>query len=53
MIELVRSVLRNEEGATMVEYGILIGFIALVCIAAITILGQDLSTFFSTAAGSI
>jgi len=53
MIELVMSMLRDDEGATLVEYGILIGFIALVCIAAITIIGQNLSTFFNTVAGSI
>lgn len=53
MIELVQSMIRDEAGATMVEYGVLVGFVALVCIAAITALGQNLSTLYSTFAGSI
>ena len=38
---------RDESGATMVEYGLLVGLIALVVAAGATILGQDISTMFN------
>ena len=31
---------RSERGANLVEYTMLIGLIALVCIAAVTVLGE-------------
>jgi len=37
----------KEEGATLVEYALLVALIAVVCIAAISILGQGISTKFS------
>jgi pilus assembly protein Flp/PilA len=38
---------KKEEGASLVEYGLLVGLIAVVCIGAITLLGQDISSLFS------
>jgi pilus assembly protein Flp/PilA len=47
----VRQVLsrlrRDDTGAAMVEYGLLIGLIALVVALGAQILGQDISTMFS------
>jgi pilus assembly protein Flp/PilA len=43
---LVRFV-REEEGQDIVEYAFLLGFIAMVAVAAITILGTNLNTFFN------
>jgi pilus assembly protein Flp/PilA len=37
---------RNERGATAVEYGLLVGLIAVVIIVAVTALGGQLSTLF-------
>ena len=37
----------HDGGATMVEYGIMIGLIALVCILAISIVGGETNTIFS------
>ena len=39
---------RNEEGASLVEYGLLLSLVAVVCIAAITTLGNSISTLFSS-----
>ena len=39
-------ILHHEEGQGMVEYGLLIGLIALVTIAALIILGESLNNFF-------
>jgi pilus assembly protein Flp/PilA len=38
--------LRQEEGATAVEYGIMVALIAIVIIAAVFALGNTLSTNF-------
>jgi pilus assembly protein Flp/PilA len=38
---------RDESGATMVEYGLLVGLIALVVALGATVLGQDVSTIFN------
>ena len=38
---------QNEEGAALVEYGLLVGLIAVICVAAVTLLGQEVSTAFS------
>ena len=39
-----------EGGATAVEYALMVGLIALVIIAAVTLLGTNLSAFFTNAA---
>ena len=44
---------RGEEGASLVEYALLVALIAVVCIAAITLLGDNASTKFSEVGGSI
>ncbi len=44
MIEL----LKREEGQTLVEYGLLVALIALVVIAALTILGRKVANTFNT-----
>ena len=39
---------REETGATAVEYGLIVGLIAVVIIAAVALLGGTLSGFFTT-----
>ena len=36
----------EDDGATMVEYGLMVALIAVVCIAAVTLVGSSLSTLF-------
>jgi pilus assembly protein Flp/PilA len=50
---MINSVMRDEGGATMVEYGLLVGLVAMVAMAAVQALGVNLSTVFSTVANSI
>jgi pilus assembly protein Flp/PilA len=38
---------KREEGASLVEYGLLVGLIAVVCVAAITTLGGTISGYFT------
>ena len=42
-----------ETGASMLEYALLAALIAVVCIAAITFLGNEASEAFDRIAGSI
>ena len=44
---------KEEEGATMVEYGIMVALIAVVCIAAVTTLGGNIKTMFEACATAI
>jgi Flp pilus assembly pilin Flp len=40
---------REERGASVVEYALLVGLIAVVCAAAIGLLGQEAAPPFSSA----
>jgi pilus assembly protein Flp/PilA len=48
-----KFITRQEEAATLAEYGLLLALIAVVCILAITALGTRISTMFSTLSTSI
>jgi pilus assembly protein Flp/PilA len=37
---------RDEKGATAVEYGLMVGLIAVAIITAVTLLGTELRTLF-------
>ena len=43
----------EEEGQTLVEYGLLISLIALAVITALTLLGSKISSFYNHAANQI
>jgi pilus assembly protein Flp/PilA len=40
------AALRSDRGATAVEYGLMVGLIAVVIIAVVAALGQQISTLF-------
>ena len=40
--------LREEKGATAVEYGLMVGLIAAVIIATVVLLGAKLNTLFAS-----
>ena len=44
---------RKDRGATAVEYGLMVGLIAVAIIVVVTTLGTQLSTLFSGVAGKI
>jgi pilus assembly protein Flp/PilA len=48
---LTNSMRNDEEGATAVEYGLMVSLIAVAIIAAVTLIGGNLSTLFSGVAG--
>ena len=47
MFKMINSFHRDESGATMVEYGLLVALIALVVGLGAQIVGTQLSTIFS------
>jgi Flp pilus assembly pilin Flp len=53
MLQLIKQFRRDQRGAALVEYAMLIGLIAVVCAAAVTFLGQELSTAFSNYAAGL
>ena len=44
---------KTDRGASLVEYALLVALIAVVCIVAVTLLGQEASSKFSSVASSI
>jgi pilus assembly protein Flp/PilA len=48
MSGLIKRFVREEEGATMVEYGLMVALIAVVCILVVTALGENLWATFDT-----
>lgn len=46
MLSFVKRFLREEEGATMVEYGLMLALIAVVCIGIVTTLGTGIQGMF-------
>lgn len=41
-----KNLLKDESGAALVEYGMLVGLIAVVCIGAVTTLGGTINGVF-------
>ncbi|HLY03245.1 MAG TPA: Flp family type IVb pilin [Candidatus Cybelea sp.] len=53
MLTTLKSMIRNEDGASMVEYGLLISLIAVVAMIGVKALGANVSTLYTTVAGTI
>jgi pilus assembly protein Flp/PilA len=53
VVEVIKAFLRNDQGATMVEYGLMVALIAIVCIAAVQLIGTNLNVVFSDIAASV
>ncbi len=45
--------MRNQEGQTMAEYGILIAVIAVIVVLAATLLGSNISSLFNSTGGHL
>jgi pilus assembly protein Flp/PilA len=52
-MERIKRFFRDEEGATMVEYAIMVFLIAVVCFAIVGTLGTSISTMFGNIATKI
>lgn len=47
IITRIESLIAQEEGATMVEYGLMVGLIAIVCFVAVYSLGINILVIFA------
>ena len=53
MYALLASFIRSESGATALEYAFIASFIAMGCIAALSIVGTNLNAKFSSVASGL
>jgi len=52
-MKLLKRLFREEEGATAVEYGIMVALIAVVIIAVVTTIGTNLQNVFQNVADAL
>jgi pilus assembly protein Flp/PilA len=48
LIKGARRFVANEDGAALVEYGLLIALIAVICVIVVAVLGNTVSAKFSS-----
>ena len=53
MVKKLMNFFKKEEGAGLAEYALLLVLIAVVCIAALQILGPQIASAFTTIAGHL
>ncbi|MDX3901220.1 MAG: Flp family type IVb pilin [Sphingobium sp.] len=52
-MQFIRKMLKNEKGATAIEYGLIAALIAVAAIGAMTSLGSKLGTTFNNVSGNL
>lgn len=52
-VAAVRRFVRREEGATMVEYSLMLALIAVVCLVAISQVGTGANSVYNSVAASL
>lgn len=50
---LLRTLQRDDQGATAVEYGLMVALIAAVIVTAVTLIGTNLTSIFNSVANAI
>jgi pilus assembly protein Flp/PilA len=53
MVKKLINFCKDEEGATMVEYGLMVALIAVICITAVALIGTKLNTQFGSVAAKL
>jgi pilus assembly protein Flp/PilA len=53
LVQLFKNFAREEDGVTAIEYGLIAALIAVVIIASVTLVGQNLSTVFGDVADAL
>lgn len=53
MLKSLKNVMINEDGATLVEYGMLVALVAAVSIAIVKTLGTQIQTAFTSISSKI
>ncbi len=53
MISAVKNLVKDDSGATLVEYGLLLALVAIAAVAAMSTLGGKVSSLFSNASNDL
>ncbi|HUY41906.1 MAG TPA: Flp family type IVb pilin [Candidatus Dormibacteraeota bacterium] len=53
MFSAVKTLVKDDSGATLVEYGLLLALVALAAITAMTTLGGKISSLFTNAGNDL
>jgi pilus assembly protein Flp/PilA len=53
MLKKTTAFLRQEQGATAIEYGLIVGLIAAVIMGILTTTGTSLNSLFTTVSGAL
>jgi len=53
MFSKIKTFVRDESGATAIEYGLIAALVSVAAIAALTALGGGLGTMFATVTGAL
>jgi pilus assembly protein Flp/PilA len=53
MSKLLKRFMKDQSGVTAIEYGLIAGLIAVVIIGAVTVVGTDLQTDFTSIATAL
>ena len=53
MSKVISKFLKDESGATAIEYGLIAALIGVVIIAAVTLVGTNLSAMFGTVGSQV
>jgi pilus assembly protein Flp/PilA len=49
----LKNFINDEEGQDLVEYALLLGFVAIACVVAVTALGTKISAYFNKVGSSL
>jgi Flp pilus assembly pilin Flp len=49
MLEVAKRLVKNEDGAALIEYGMLVMLVALLCIIAIKTIGSKVANGYNSA----
>lgn len=52
-MNLIKKLVKNDDGATAIEYGLIAALIAVAAITAMTSLGTNLSTTFNNVSAKL
>lgn len=53
MLSMFRNLVKNEEGATAIEYGLIAALISVAAVAAFSLVGSHLGTMMNNVAGKM
>jgi len=53
LLTTAKTFIRDEEGASLAEYGLLLALIAVICIGGVTLPGTQINAMFNSLSGTI